>query len=72
MEHITPAYYDVSLKGKFSRDDESQEILDLVFSTLVWDISFYYDFGGIGKILDGMVGSKKTVTKKLKNHDKKL
>ena len=60
MEHITPAYYDVSLKGKFSRDDESQEILDLVFSTLVWDISFYYDFGGIGKILDSMVGAKKT------------
>jgi len=60
MEHITPAYYDVSLKGKFSRDDESQEILDLVFSTMVWDICFYYDFGGIGKILDTMVGAKKT------------
>jgi hypothetical protein len=60
MEHITPAYYDVSLKGKFARDDESQEILDLVFSTLVYDICFYYDFGGIGKILDTMVNAKKT------------
>jgi hypothetical protein len=60
MEHITPAYYDVSLKGKFSRDDESSEMLDLVFSTLVYDISFYYDFGGIGKILDNMVSSKNT------------
>jgi len=60
MEHITPAYYDISLKSKFARDDESQEILDLVFSTLVYDISFYYDFGGIGKILDTMVNAKKT------------
>lgn len=60
MEHITPAYYDVSLKGKFARDDESQEMMDMIFSTLVYDISFYYDFGGIGKILDTMVGAKKT------------
>jgi len=60
MEHITPAYYDVSLIGKFTRDDESREILDLVFSTLVYDISFFYDFGGVGKILDSMVSRKRT------------
>ena len=60
MERITPAYYDVSLNGKFVRDEDSSEMMDLVFSTLVYDICFYYDFGGIGKILDTMVSSKKT------------
>jgi len=60
MEHITPAYYDVSLLGKFTRDEESREMMDIIFSTLVYDISFYYDFGGIGKILDTMVNAKKT------------
>lgn len=33
---IDSAYYDVLLKGKISRDDESEEMLDLIFSTLVY------------------------------------
>ncbi|MBQ7718939.1 MAG: hypothetical protein IJT56_00010, partial [Clostridia bacterium] len=31
---IDTAYYDVVLKGKVSRDDESEEMLDLIISTL--------------------------------------
>lgn len=59
-ELITPAYYDVSLKGKYTRDEESREILDLVFSTMVWDNAFYYNYGEVGVIIDQMVSSKNT------------
>ena len=37
--HIIPEYYEVVLKRKTSRDSESQEMLDLIFSTR------FYDFG---------------------------
>lgn len=59
-ELITPAYYDVSLKGKYTRDEESREILDLVFSTMVWDPAIYYDFGSVSRIIDDMVSGKNT------------
>lgn len=35
---ILPAFYDNSLKMKSARDDDSQEMLDLIFRTLVIDI----------------------------------
>jgi len=35
---IIPAFYDIALKTKYARDDESSQMLDLIFSTLVVDI----------------------------------
>jgi hypothetical protein len=35
---VIPAYYEVSLKTKYSRDNESQEMLDLIFNTRVVDL----------------------------------
>ncbi len=44
---VTPAYYDVQLKYRDSRDDESGEMLDLIFSTRTFDIANAYNWGGI-------------------------
>jgi hypothetical protein len=33
---IDKAYYEILLKGKISRDNESEEMLDIIFSTLVY------------------------------------
>jgi len=35
---IIPAFYDIALKTKYARDDESSQMLDLIFNTLVVDI----------------------------------
>lgn len=37
MKSVIPAYYDVALKVKFTRDDDSAEMLDLVFENRVFD-----------------------------------
>lgn len=37
-QSITPAYYDISLKGKYSRDEESVAMLDLIFDNRVIDL----------------------------------
>ena len=44
---LRPAYYDISLQRKFSRDDESQEMLDIIFSTLMYDIGAINEWGNI-------------------------
>ncbi len=48
---LTQAYYDVTLKGKSARDDESQEMLDIIFANRVIDIGDIFNFGGFADTL---------------------
>jgi len=43
---VTPAYYDVTLQGKILRDEESTEMLDIILSSRVFDLGWYYEIGG--------------------------
>ena len=43
--YVTPAYYDVSLKNKYTRDEESKDMLDIIFSTVRLDAGNVYGFG---------------------------
>ncbi|MHB1152360.1 MAG: hypothetical protein ACYCWE_03660 [Eubacteriales bacterium] len=45
---LQPAYYEINLRGKFARDDESQDMLDIILSNTAFDIGYIYDFGGFG------------------------
>lgn len=42
---ITVAYYEVNLRYKDLRDDESEEMLDIIFDNIVYDIGECYNFG---------------------------
>lgn len=44
---LRPAYYDICLNRKFTRDEESSEMLDVIFSTQVYDIGGVYSFGSV-------------------------
>ncbi|MCL2771868.1 MAG: extracellular solute-binding protein [Oscillospiraceae bacterium] len=44
---LLPAYYDISLKTKFARDNESQEMLDLIFASRLYDIAQVYNWGNV-------------------------
>ncbi|MCD7746780.1 MAG: extracellular solute-binding protein [Firmicutes bacterium] len=46
QEYITPAYYDVQLKARYSRDEESQEMLDIIFTYRAYDLGVFFDWGG--------------------------
>lgn len=43
---ITPAYYEKTLVGKFTRDEESGEMLDIILASRVYDLGWYYQIGG--------------------------
>ncbi len=47
MELVTPAFYDVTLTGKSIRDDESAEMLDIIFGGKVYDIGYFYQWGNL-------------------------
>ncbi|MCL1859260.1 MAG: hypothetical protein FWF92_08520 [Oscillospiraceae bacterium] len=44
---LQPAYYDVVLQRKFARDEESSEMLDIIFGSRTYDIGGVYAFGNV-------------------------
>ena len=55
---ITKAYYDVTLNGKVARDDESSEMLDIIFnSAMTTDIGLAFNIGDITNTLKSMINS---------------
>ena len=46
-EHVIPAYYDVALKTRDSRDEDSAEMMDIIVAHRVFDLGYYNtDMGG--------------------------
>ena len=55
MELLRPAYYDIALNGKFLRDEESVEMMDIIIGERVYDLGLAFNFGSIMGVLDGLV-----------------
>lgn len=58
--YVTDAYYEVTLKKRDAKDDESEEMLDLIFSNVVYDTGYIYGFGGASTLLSGLMSSNGT------------
>ena len=55
-ENVLPLYYETVLQSKYTRDDESVQMLDLIKDGRVFDIGYYYwdawsVFNSTGKVL---------------------
>jgi hypothetical protein len=55
---LQPAYYDVALKTKFARDDESSEMLDMIFANRVYELGDLINPAGIRDLVLTVAGSK--------------
>jgi hypothetical protein len=62
---VTPAYYEVALKSRAAKDDGSEEMLDLIFSNVVYDLGSMYNFGGIDIFGELIAGNSTAVASKL-------
>lgn len=76
---VTPAYYDVALKNKYSRDATSARMIDLIHDTANTSFIYVYtiDLGDCGRLMRTLVNSASpnyasTVAKLQKNIDKSL
>ncbi|MCL2099378.1 MAG: hypothetical protein FWH24_02950 [Oscillospiraceae bacterium] len=45
MVNLKPAYYEIALKGKYARDEESGEMLDILYGGLIYDLSYAFNRG---------------------------
>ena len=57
---VLPAYYEVALTRKATRDEESRHMIDLIIEGKRYDIGMLLDLGGIYTEVQNMVSNKKT------------
>lgn len=58
---VVPAYYDVALKVKLTRDEESIEMLDLIMDSRVFDFGYAYDnWKGMSFFPQNLLGKNKS------------
>ncbi|MBE6611630.1 MAG: hypothetical protein E7632_03965 [Ruminococcaceae bacterium] len=54
---ITETYYKVAMQSKYTRDEESYEMIELMMQNIIFDTGFVMDFGGItNEIRKGVMG----------------
>jgi len=51
QETVMPAFYETSAKGKYTYDEESARMLDLIFSNPRYDLGVIFNWGGMGNII---------------------
>ena len=56
---VMPAYYEVSLKTKLSRDEQSGEMIDLIRASRTYDLASVYNFGGIYSALTNAINQNR-------------
>lgn len=55
---LQPAYYDIVLTRKYTRDEESEEMLDIIFNSRIYDIGGVYSFGNVFGEFTTMAGKQ--------------
>jgi len=66
LHTVIPAYYDIQLKTKIARDDESADMLDLVFAGRKYDLAMIYNWGGASSVFSSaMLGNNSNIVSAL-------
>lgn len=60
VDTLTTAYKYNALNTRYIRDEESSDMLDIIFSTRVYDIGYISDVGGLGWLIWNMFTHKQT------------
>lgn len=56
-EYLTPAVYEVTLKGKVARDDDSSIMLDIIYENTYFDMVTAFNFNNVAVLLrDAVLG----------------
>ncbi len=59
--YIIPAYYDIVLTRKYSRDNESSVMLDIMRSNRCYDLVYAYNFGNARVLRDALVADSNVI-----------
>jgi hypothetical protein len=71
QKELLPAYYDITLVGKGIRDEQSEEMLDIIFATRFFDVGTYYQIGNLNvAVNDQLIKGSNSLTSMLKASEK--
>ncbi|MBQ7010543.1 MAG: extracellular solute-binding protein [Clostridia bacterium] len=59
---LTPAYYEKTLVGSVIRDEESADMLDIIFGTRVFDVGAYYKIGSFTSNIPSIISKNQVDT----------
>jgi len=48
---VRHAYFDITITNKTIRDEESAEMLNLIFNTRIYDLGYIFNWGGLGTMI---------------------
>jgi hypothetical protein len=57
--NITPEYYETTIKTKYARDEETLEMLDIIFSNVTCDLGYLFSIGGYVSSFDNALNGLK-------------
>jgi hypothetical protein len=74
VDTLTPAYYDITLISKGTRDEESRPMIELILANRIYDIGYVFDasWGGfVSQIANKFMDGKTNVASAKPNSFKK-
>ena len=57
---LTEAYYDNALHTRYIRDEESGDMLDIIFASRVYDLGYISNIGGLGNLIMNLFTTEQT------------
>jgi len=54
VETVRPAFYDVCLTGKYVRDDESSDMIEIILDNKVYDLGYIFNIGSFRSTLQNL------------------
>jgi len=60
QKHITPAFVDVAVKSKGTRDEDSVRMIDIILENQIFDVGLMFNWGKITDMLENMVRKTNT------------
>jgi len=60
QQYVTPAYIDTTVMNKTLRDEDSAEMMHIIFGSRYFDLATVYNWGGIYGMFGSMIGANNT------------
>ncbi|HAN21948.1 MAG: hypothetical protein A2Y15_05775 [Clostridiales bacterium GWF2_36_10] len=57
-KYVKPAYYDITIKAQKMSDQQSEEMLDIIFENRIFDLASVYNYEKALYLYTGIIGSK--------------
>lgn len=68
-EYVKPAYYDLTIKSQKMSDQESEDMLDIIFANRIFDLASIYDYGNALYLYTDIIGLKtNTIVSKIETN----